>query len=127
MDAHGEDILRKDKKNYYSPELKVEMINKVLLEKKSVKSTAIKYGLSSAGMLTNWIKSYKENGYNIVEKKRGRRSAMKQSGKPVDPDDKDAIIKQKNKEIEYLKAEIEYLKKLRAVVQARKDRQLKKK
>lgn len=125
IDRHGEDILRKDKNNYYSPELKIEIINKVLLEKKSVKSTALIYGLSSAGMLINWIRSYKENGYNIVEKKRGRGSTMKRSSKPIDPNDKDAIIKQKDKEIEYLKAEIEYLKKLRAVVQARKDRQSK--
>ena len=90
-----------------------------------MKSTALIYGLSSAGMLINWIRSYKENGYNIVEKKRGRGSTMKRSSKPIDPNDKDAIIKQKDKEIEYLKAEIEYLKKLRAVVQARKDRQSK--
>lgn len=41
MDTHGEDILRKDKNNHYSLELKDEMLNKVLLEKKSVKSTTI--------------------------------------------------------------------------------------
>ena len=125
IDRYGEDILRKDKNNYYSPELKIEIINKVLLEKRFVESATVIYGLSSAGMLMNWIRSYKENGYNIVEKKRGRGSTMKRSSKPIDPNDKDAIIKQKDKNIEYLKAEIEYLKKLRAVVQARKDRQSK--
>ena len=31
---------------------------------------------------------------------------MKRSSKPIDPNDKDAIIKQRDKEIEYLKAEI---------------------
>ena len=58
IDRHGEDILRKDKNkkdknNYYSPKLKIEIINKVLLEKRSVESTAVIYGLSSAGMLMN--------------------------------------------------------------------------
>ena len=38
-------------------------INKVLIDKQSVKSTAIEYGLLSHGMLVNWIKSYRENGY----------------------------------------------------------------
>jgi transposase len=52
---------------------------------------------------------------------------MSKKVKPVDPNDKDAIIRQKDEEILRLRAENEYLKKLRAVVQARKDRQPKKK
>ena len=127
IDKYGVDILRKDKNNYYTPELKLEIINKVLIKKQPVKPTAIEYGLPSYGMLTNWIKSYKENGYTIVEKKRGRTSAMKKVAKQIDSNDKDAIIKAKDKEILRLKAENEYLKKLRAVVQARKDQQPKKK
>ena len=46
---------------------------------------------------------------------------------PIDPMDKDAMIKAKDKEILRLKAENEYLKKLRAAVQARKNQQPKKK
>lgn len=52
---------------------------------------------------------------------------MKKEIKPINPNDKDAIIKQKDEEILKLNAEIEYLKKLRAVVQAKKNRQPKKK
>lgn len=127
IDKHGEDILRKNRNRYYSSELKLEIINKVLIDKQSILSTAIEYGLSSSGILDNWLKSYKENGYNIVEKSRGRPSSMKKEIKPIDPNDKDAIIKQKDEEILRLNAEIEYLKKLRAVVQAKKNRQPKKK
>lgn len=78
-------------------------------------------------MLSNWIRSYKENGYVIVEKQKGRRATMKKEIKSVDPNDKDAIIKAKDNEILRLKAEVEYLKKLHAVVQARKNQQSKKK
>lgn len=127
IDKHGEGILRKDKNHYYSPQLKEEIINKILIEHRSICSTAIEYGLSSDGILHQWIKSYKENGYNIVEKSKGRTPTMKKTMKPIDLNNKDAIIKQKDEEIQYLKAEVEYLKKLRAVVQARKDRQPKKK
>ena len=127
IDKQGEDILRKDRNRYYSSELKLEIINKVLIDKQSILSTAIEYGLSSSGILDNWLKSYKENGYNIVEKSRGRPSSMKKEIKPIDPNDKDAIIKQKDEEILRLNAEIEYLKKLRAVVQAKKNRPPKKK
>lgn len=61
-------------------------------------------------------------GLNLIKKR------VYYSGKvkPVDSNDKDTIIRQKDEEILRLRAENEYLKKLRAVVQARKDRQPKK-
>lgn len=128
LDKHGENILRKDKNNYYPPALKEEIINKVLLHHQSIVSTAIEYGLSSSGMLTNWIRSYNENGYGIVEKTRGRKSTMKPKSnkeyKDMTPQEKVKYLENKNL---YLEAENEYLKKLRAVVQARKNQQPKKK
>lgn len=129
IDKHGEDILRNDKNRYYPPSLKEEIINKIVLEHHSVISTAIEYGLPSKGMLVNWIRSYKENGYVIVEKKRGRSSAMTKKRtvkKYEDMTPEEKVIYLENKNL-YLEAEVEYLKKLRAVVQARKDRQPKKK
>jgi len=83
IDKHGEDILRKNRNRYYSSELKLEIINKVLIDKQSILSTAIEHGLSSSGISDNWLKSYKENGYNIVEKSRGRPSSMKKEIKPI--------------------------------------------
>lgn len=130
LDKHGEDILRKDKNRYYSPVLKEEIINKVLVNHQSVKSTAIEYGLLSNGMLTNWIKSYKEHGYVIVEKPKGRPKPMTkkinldQEYNDMTPEEKVKYLENKNL---YLEAEVEYLKKLRAVVQARKNQQPKKK
>lgn len=53
IDRHGFNILRNDKNNYYSPKLKLEIINKVLLDNQSMESTAIEYGLSSIGILSN--------------------------------------------------------------------------
>lgn len=130
IDTHGIGILRSNKNNYYSPELKLEIINKVLIDGQSIKSTAIEYGLTSDGLLNNWISSYKNNGYVIVEKKRGRSSTMnikhKSNKKYEDmtPEEKVKYLEEKN---QYLEAENEYLKKLRAVVQERKNQQLKKK
>ena len=83
-------------------------------------------GLLSYGLLQNWIKKYKENGYNIVERKRGR-STMPKVTKKKENETKDEKIKRLEEENLYLKAEIEYSKKLRAVVQARKNQQQKKK
>ena len=66
----------------------------------------------------------KKNGYNIVERKRGRPTMDKINKKKETKDEK---IKRLEEENLYLKAELEYSKKLRAVVQARKNQQQKKK
>ena len=113
IEKHGEGILRKDKNRYYSSSLKEEIINKVLLDNHSVSTTAIEYGLSSDGMLFNWIKTYKENGYVIVEKTKGRRTTMKpnlnKEYTDMTPEEKVIYLENKN------------------VVQARKNQQPKKK
>lgn len=126
IDKNGLDILRKTKNKYYSPCEKERIINRVLLSNESRNSVAIEEGLTSSGMLANWIKKYKEMGYNIVERKRGRSTMSKVTNKNKKQTDKD-IIKRLEEENLYLKAELEYSKKLRAVVQARKNQQQKKK
>ena len=79
-------------------------------------------------MLHNWIKKYKENGYNIVELKRGRSPTIMKKTKEVKKEEtQDEKIKRLEKQVQYLSAELEYSKKLRAVVLARKNQQQKKK
>ena len=72
IDKHGLDILRTSKNKYYSPREKERIINRVLIDNESRNSVAIDEGLTSSGMLANWIKKYQDMGYNIVERKRGR-------------------------------------------------------
>ena len=127
IDKHGFDVLRTVKNKYYSPSEKEGIINKVLINNESSLSVAIDEKLSSLGMLINWIKQYKENCYNIVERKRGRPTMIK---KPKQINKKETIEEENErlkKENLYLKAELEYSKKLKAVVQARKNQQQKKK
>ena len=126
IDKHDFNILRTTKNNIYPPAEKERIINRVLLTNETIKSVAIDEGLSSDGLLCNWIKKHKENGYNIVERKRGR-PTMPKVTKKKSMETKDEIIKRLQEENLYLKAELEYSKKLRAVVQARKNQQQKKK
>lgn len=138
IDEHGIEILRDGKNKRYSKDMKETMILKVLVEGQSVTSTAIEYGLSSNGLLFNWIKSYKENNYVIVEKKKGRKphtmTKKKEEQTQIDyksmsDAEKIKYLESKNKSLEksnlYLEAEAEYLKKLHAVIQAKKQQQKK--
>ena len=117
---HEYDILRNGKNRYYSKEFKLQTINRILVNFESVRQVAIDIGLASDGILHNWLSKFKENGYNIVEKKKARKpksmTKPKKSNKILSEKDK---IKQLEDEIIYLKAENEYLKKLRALVQER--------
>ena len=68
IDRYGINIIKKGKNRYYSPKLKQEMIDKVLLEGRSQKSVSLDYRLPSGGMLHNYIAQYKKMGIQFLRK-----------------------------------------------------------
>ena len=111
-----------------SPEEKLELISKVLAGS-SNQSVAHEAGISS-GLLYQWVRKYKEEGYNgLVKQKKGRpgkESTMKKNTnpRPLSESEREELIRLRA-ENEYIKAENEVIKKRIALRQEKWAAQLK--
>ena len=70
-DRHELSVLE-HKWTYYSPEFKEAAIKRVLIGGESANEVSLDLRLSNHGTLPRWIKEYRENGYTVIERKKGR-------------------------------------------------------
>ena len=71
IDRYGIEFVKKGKNRYYSPELKQEMIDKVLHENWSQDRVSLEYALPNRGMFPNWMAQYKKTGILLLRKQEG--------------------------------------------------------
>ena len=57
---HGYNVLREDKNKVYSKDFKLQTINRILINHESINSVAIDIGLTSSGILDNWLSKFKK-------------------------------------------------------------------
>jgi len=122
---HGPDIFKRSYTHWTKDQK--ECAVKRVMDGESITSVAIDLGINPISMLNRWIKRYKENGYTIVERKRGKPPMNKSSTNKKENLTKEEYLKQLEKENLELRIENEYLKKLDALVSKRKAQQQKKK
>ena len=56
----------------YTSNFKEQALKRIIVEHEPARRVSIDLGLKSSGMLYNWLREYRKNGYNIVNKQRGR-------------------------------------------------------
>ena len=70
IDCYGIEFVKKGKNRYYSPELKQEMIDKVLFKGYSQDRVSLECSLPNQGMLPNWLAQYKKKLEEMTELER---------------------------------------------------------
>lgn len=141
FELHGVAGLQK-KRNAYSAEFKLSVLEHVQREGLSHTQATALYDLRGGpGVIAIWQRQYHQGGFEGLKPgPRGRPRKMKNSPPPIPQEsrtasgadaqqpsgDEQRTLKQVLKENEYLRAEVAYLKKLRALIQE-KDRAAQKK
>ncbi|AYE61261.1 transposase [Lactobacillus helveticus] len=69
IDMHGTNILN-TRKRVYSKKFKEQTIEQAIFGTKSDVQLSLELGFKSIGMLNNWLREYKENGYNFIIKQK---------------------------------------------------------
>ena len=107
----------------YSPEFKLSVILDMRENHLGYVETSNKYGINSHSRILNWERKYIEEGYEgLMKDNRGKPSVNgKKRGRPpkLDKKVKEDLIAENQR----LRMEIEYLKKLSALVQERIERE----
>lgn len=119
--AHGMAGLEK-KYTTYSVAFKVKVLAQMDAEGLSGRAAAALFNIRADGMITRWRRAYDSGGIEALKPRpKGRPPAMKLKP-PVKPEstEETPTVKQLLKENEYLRAEVAYLKKLDALIQAKK-------
>ena len=109
----------------YDGLFKLQVVQYMLRKGLSLMETAIRFKIPNECVVINWLKKYKQQGPSgLLKGGRGRKKtgmSKKVRKKPVDPlDGRDEKLAALQKEVEYLRAENAFLKKLDALIQQEK-------
>ena len=116
---HGPDSFQKSGNNKYTGEFKLQVIEYMHINQISCRSAAAHFGIRNQSTVSIWKKIYHEKGpAGLLNKKRKGRPPKMEKTKPKNPlpieKEEDLIT-----EVQRLRMENEYLKKLQALVRER--------
>ena len=120
--AHGRDGLTKKKASWYSAEFKLSVLKHMWDNVSSFGQTAATFNIRHHAIVGVWERSYRDGGFDaLIPRPRGRPKQM--CAPPTKPESSPADEKLNREELlaelNQLRMENAYLKKLQALVQAR--------
>ena len=118
--AHGSAGLRK-KFTHYSAEFKLSVLQHIWDNDLSYGQAAAQFNIRNPGILSAWERSYRTGGFEALEpalRGRPRRMAIPTTKTEEPPEDNKRSREELLAEVNQLRMEVAYLKKLRALVQA---------
>jgi transposase len=121
--VHGTNGLKK-KFSHYTAEFKLLVLNHMWDNKLSRRETMALFNIRNRAGLRDWEKRYRDGGIDaLVSRQRGRPRTMPDTGTkpPPPPDDEKRSREELLTELSYLRMENDYLKKLKALVQTKKN------
>ena len=109
----------------YSPNFKLQVIQSILNDGISYSETLLKFKLKEIGMISQWFNQYKEHGIDSLKPKKRSKPMVKLQQPRIKPsqEDRDKTQEQLLDEIAYLRADVAYLKKRRALIQKQKEQE----
>lgn len=121
--THGDAALQ-NKSSIYSAEFKLAVLRRMWDEELSSRQVLTLFDIrSSVSLIRKWERQYHEGGLDALSsKRRGRRKKMTETELPIPqlkPTDDERTPEELRKENEHLRAEVAYLKKLKALLQAK--------
>nr|WP_239004261.1 IS3 family transposase [Salmonella enterica] len=112
---HGIGMLT-GKKGRYSADFKLMVVKEVVDDGFSVRETAVKHGIPAFGTVCTWLEKYRKHGEDAFTRKNQKIIPVPdKSVTPVPP--QPALTDVEREELEQLRVENAYLKKLKALVQ----------
>ena len=119
--THGMEGLKK-KFTHYSAEFKLSVLRHLWDNALSYSQVATHFNIRNPGILAQWVRLYRHGGLGALEPRRkGRQSTMPTPSKMPSPNQEPATQSHEAllEELNYLRLENAYLKKLQALVQAK--------
>lgn len=116
---HGVDAFIK-RYTYYTAQFKLDVLNYMIEHGTSLLETAAIFNIATPSTLRSWKKLFETSGFDALQSKKKRRPSMKkESNKQPDKVPVEGSPEALQAEIDRLRMENEYLKKLNALVQAK--------
>ncbi|HHQ6559491.1 TPA: IS3 family transposase [Serratia fonticola] len=115
---HGEQGLRVGRKPHYTPDFRLSVVEFALSNPLSSATVAAKFDIPCYLTVERWIKLYRENGAEALNlNKRSRQMRQHPKTPHADKSPDELTPEEMREEIEFLRAQNAYIKKLRALMQ----------